>query len=430
MANVIFFIIAFVIMLVLLLGGVWIAFAIGIGGILSLYPLIKKATLLMFGVMSWDNSTNFILLAVPLFVFMGEFLSMTGVMAKLYSGTSKIIRGVPGGLVQTNIFSCTIFAACSGSSVASAATMGRVAFPEQVQRLGYDDRIVLGSIAAGGTLGILIPPSIFFIIYGSLADQSVGALYLGGVVPGLIMSLMFMIYIGIRNYIQPELFGEKLETISWKTRFSGLKDIWPFFILIITVMGSIYGGIATPTEAAGMGGGMSILIVILWRSFTWKALIETCFNTVKTTCMIFLILINAKVVSVALGYYGIPSVMKAFAQSFGNPIALLTMITIIYLILGTVFEDFSLMLLVLPFVLPLVQAAGFNLVWYGVFMCMMLQAGLLSPPVGLNLFVMQGVTGAPLNRVVWGSLPFFFIMLFMGILITWYPRLVLWLPGL
>lgn len=424
--------IAIVIMLFLLLGGVWIAFSIGIGGFLSLYPILKQASPLIFGVMSWDNGTNFILVAIPLFVFMGEYISRTGMTDRLYRGAAKVITGMPGGLVQTNIIASAIFAACSGSAVACAATMSKVAYPEQVLRRGYHSSVVLGSIAAGGTVAILIPPSIFFIVYGSIADQSVGKLYLAGVIPGLVMCSLFMIYVAILSFIKPKMFPKKSgsEASNWKTRVSGLKDTYPFLILIFSVIGSIYLGVATPTEAAGVGAAAAVLMGVFWRLFTWKDLIQTGLSTVKTSCMIFLILINAKVVSVALGYYGVPNALREFAHSFGNPIIILLLISFAYLILGTIFEDFSLMLLLLPFVLPLVQSFGYDLLWFGVYMCILLQAGLISPPVGLNLFVIQGATGVSLSKVSLGCLPFFVIMLLMDATIAAYPQVVMWLPGL
>lgn len=257
-----------------------------------------------------------------------------------------------------------------------------------------------------------------------------GQLFLGGAIPGLLLSFMFMVYIGIRTTLQPHLIQKDAnpETITLKNRLSGVQDIWPFLLLTITVMGSIYGGIATPTEAAGVGAAMSIVIGICWRVFKWKGLIRSCLNTVKTSAMVFLILINAKVVAVALGYYGIPTFMQNFAQSFQQPILLIAIISIAYLILGTIFDDFSLMLLILPFVLPLVKGLGYDLVWFGVYMCILLQAGLLSPPVGMNLFVIQGVTGAPFKDVVWGSIPFFLILVLGAVIIVLVPDIVLWLP--
>jgi tripartite ATP-independent transporter DctM subunit len=429
MVSLSFFLVAMGILVVLMLGGMWIAFAIGIGGVLSLYPFIKESTAFIFGAMSWENGTDMTLAALPLFIFMGEIISGSGMVERLYRGASKAITGVPGGLVQTNIFACTIFAACSGSSIASAATMSRVAYPEQVLRRGYNSRIVLGSLTGGGTLGILIPPSIFFIIYCSLAEQSVAEVYLAGVVPGLILSLMFMGYVAIRSFIQPKMFPKELEASNWRTRLSGIKLIWPFLLLITAIMGSLYGGIATPTEAAAVGAAVSVLIAVFWRLFTWKGLITSGLNTVKTNCMIFFILINAKVVAVALGYYGLPAAMQDFAQSFKEPVILLILISVVYIILGTIFEDFSLILLMLPFVIPLIRGSEYNMVWFGVYMVIMLQAGLLSPPVGVVLFVVQGITGAHFKEVVWGSIPFAMLMILLAAIIVVEPKIVLWLPG-
>lgn len=418
------------VMLLLLAGGVWIAFAVGISGVVALWPTIGVRTLTLIGLQSWDTTTSFVLVAIPLFVFMGEIISGAGLVARLYSGVSKLIHGLPGDLVQTNLFACSIFAACSGSAVASAATMGRVSYGEQVARRGYDARLVLGSVAAGGTLGILIPPSIFFIVYASISDQSVGRLFLGGVVPGVIVSLAFMTYVAVRCLLDPRLVprtpGE--EPPSFATRLAGIGEIWPFLLLIVAVLGSLYGGVATPTEAAGVGASVALAIAAGYRTLTWRGLQAACLGTVKTSCMLFFIIVSAKVMALALAYYGIPAVMRQFATSLGSPYLLLGLIAAIYLTLGTVFEDFSLMIIMLPFVLPMVQASGFDLIWFGVFMTVLLEAGLLSPPVGLNLFVIQGVTGAPLATVVRGSLPFLAILLGAGVLLVLAPELALWLP--
>jgi tripartite ATP-independent transporter DctM subunit len=286
-------------------------------------------------------------------------------------------------------------------------------------------------VAAGGTLGILIPPSIFFIVYASISDQSVGRLFLGGVVPGVVVSLAFMVYVAVRCLVNPRLAppvaGE--EPAARSARLAGLGEIWPFLLLIVAVLGSLYGGVATPTEAAGVGASAALLIAAGYRTLTWHGLRDACLGTVKTSCMLFFIIISAKIMALALAYYGIPAVMKQFATSLGSPSLLLLLISVVYLLLGTVFEDFSLMIIMLPFVLPMVQAAGFDLVWFGVFMTVLLEAGLLSPPVGLNLFVIQGVTGAPLAQVVRGSIPFLVILLGAGVLLALVPELALWLPG-
>ncbi|MEX2145401.1 MAG: TRAP transporter large permease [Candidatus Rokuibacteriota bacterium] len=423
---------ALAVMLMLLTAGVWISFAVGIGGVLALWPTIGVRTLTLIGLQSWDTTTSFVLVAIPLFIFMGEIIAGAGLVERLYAGVAKLIRGLPGDLVQTNIFACSIFAACSGSAVASAATMGRVAYGEQVVRRGYSVPLVLGSVAAGGTLGILIPPSIFFIVYASISDQSVGRLFLGGVVPGLIVSLAFMAYVAIRCLIDPTLVppDPAARHLTARQRLGGLRDIWPFLLLIVAVLGSLYGGIATPTEAAGVGASAALLIALGYRTLTWNGLTTAALGTVKTTAMLFSVIISAKLMAIALAYYGVPGMMKQFALSLASPYLLLLLISLIYLVLGTVFEDFSLMIILLPFVLPMVQAAGFDLIWFGVFMTMLLQAGLLSPPVGLNLFVIQGVTGAPLLQVIRGSVPFLVILLAGAVLLVLFPPLALWLPSL
>jgi tripartite ATP-independent transporter DctM subunit len=427
-------VVAIGIMLVLLAAGVWIAFAVGVGATITLWPVLGVKTLSLIGIQAWDTTTSFVLVAVPLFVFMGEIIAGAKLVDRLYSGVSRLISGLPGGLVQTNLFACSIFAACSGSSLASAATMGRIAYAEQVGRRGYMPRLVLGSVAAGGTLGILIPPSIFFIVFASIADESVGRLFLGGVLPGLVSVALFMAYVAIRALLNPALVrpggAGAAERLSLGQRLRGALEIWPFLLLIVAVLGSLYGGVATPTEAAGVGAASALLISLGYRTLTWEGLKAACLGTVRTSAMLFFIIISAKIMAMALAYYGVPPMMRDFALTLGSPLLLLALISGIYLFLGTVFEDFSLMIILLPFVLPMIRAAGFDTVWFGVFMTVLLQAGLLSPPVGLNLFVIQGVTGAQLSEVIWGSLPFLLLLLSVGMLLVVFPPLALWLPSL
>src|SRR5512134_3135320 len=359
---------AIALMLVLLAGGVWIAFAVGVAGVVAMWPTMGARTLTLIGLQSWDTATSFVLVAIPLFVFMGEVISGAGLIERLYRGISRLIDGLPGRLVQTNLFACSIFAACSGSALASAATMGRVAYREQVVKRGYQPQLVLGSVAAGGTLGILIPPSIFFVVYASIADQSVGRLFLGGVVPGIVVSLSFMLYTAVRCArdlgLTPRGADEPTPTLRERAR--GLLEIWPFLLLIVAVLGSLYGGVATPTEAAGVGAAAALAIAAGYRTLTWAGLRTACLGTVKTSSMLFFIIISAKLMAIALAYYGVPVAMKQFATSLGSPYLLLLIIALAYLVLGTVFEDFSLMIIMLPFILPMVQAAGFDLVWFGV----------------------------------------------------------------
>ena len=420
-------------MLLLLAGGVWIAFAVGLGAAATLYPVLGMKTLSLIGIQAWDTTTSFVLVAIPLFIFMGEVISGAQLVDRLYSGVSRMTAGLPGGLVQTNLFACAIFAACSGSSLASAATMGRMAYAEQVGRRGYPAPLVLGSVAAGGTLGILIPPSIFFVVYAAIADESVGRLFLGGVVPGLVATALFMAYVAARAMIDPGLIPPDARATerrgTGRDRLAGAFEIWPFLLLIVAVLGSLYGGFATPTEAAGVGATAALLIALGYRTLTWAGLKRAAMATVRTSAMLFLIIISAKLMAIALAYYGVPVMMKNFALALGSPYLLLLIIAVVYLVLGTVFEDFSLMIILLPFVLPMIRTAGFDIVWFGVFMTVLLQAGLVSPPVGLNLFVMQGVTGAPLGEVIRGSLPFLVLLLVLGLLLVFFPPLALWLPS-
>jgi tripartite ATP-independent transporter DctM subunit len=423
------FVLSIFILILLLLCGEWIAFAIGIAGITSLYPKMGFRLFSLIGTISWETCGSFVLAAVPLFILMGELISGGGLTDRLYSGLSKSLRGVKGGLVQTNIAACTFFAAASGSSVASAATMGRVAYPDMISR-GYDKSLVLGSIAAGGTLGILIPPSVIFIIYGSMSEESVGKLFMAGFFPGLIMAGMFMIYIAVRAVFQPTLVpADTTEAVSLREKLLGFIGITPFLVLILVVLGSIYGGIATPTEAAAVGATGTLVLSAIYRRLTPNVVFNACLNTVRSTTMIFLILIAAKLMAMALAYYRIIPMIEHWGAAIGNPMIILLLIILLYLILGMFFDAISMMVLTLPFVLPLIKSAGFDPIWFGVILVILIEMGLLTPPVGINLFVLQGVTGAHLMMVVRGSYPFVILQGLVIILLTYYPQIALWLPA-
>ena len=413
----------------LLAGGLWISFSIGLASILAFWPHLGLDTIYLTGLHTWGISASFTMLAVPMFIFLAEIVAATGIGNRAYTGVEKLIRGAPGGLPQSNILACAVFASISGSSVATAATVGKIAYPELVRR-GYDQRIITGSLAAGGTLGILIPPSIIMIIYADIAEQSVGRLFLAGVVPGLVLAALFMIWIGL----WPRLTGQTrvedaLAAGGLKSRLQGLVELWPLFVLAFTVLGGIYGGVVTASEAAGLGATVAMLLAFVMGQMTWKILGQAALNTIVTVSMLFLIVIAGNIMAKVLAYYGVPPMLVQWTEEIGSPVILLAIIWVMYLLLGTVFEGLSMMLLTIPFILPIVAAAGFDLIWFGVFLVILVESGMLTPPVGMNLFVIQGITRTPLNIVVRGSLPFLVLMQIGVLIFTLWPPLVLWLPG-
>lgn len=393
-------------MLALMLGGVWVAASLGLAGAFALDQLLGYDRMIsVIGKMAWQQSTSFILIALPLFILMGEILLQAGLMTRIYESASKIVSGLPGGLLQTNIAASTVFAACTGSSLASAATIGSVGYPALAKR-GYDKRLSLGSIAAGGTLGILIPPSIIFIVYGGIAEVSIGALFIAGVLPGLLLAGSYSAYIAICAMLKPAL-APKEEAGSPREMLRALAGLWQVGLLIVVVMGGIYGGVASPTEIAAVASALALLLAALNRTLTLGGLWTACLNTVRQTSMILLVVAMAKVLSLALIYSQTPNLAAEWVESVGaRPAAVVLALLALYILLGMFFDGVSMMVVTIPFVVPIMHALGVDLIWLGVLICMTIEIGLLTPPVGLNLYVLQGATGEPFRTIMLGSLPF------------------------
>lgn len=422
------FVISMVIMLGLILGSVWVAVAIGMGGIIALIPKVGHTVFTIIGALSFPISTSYTLMAIPLFVFMGEFLGASGIMDRVYGGLRLLLKGIPGELEQTNIVACGVFAAMAGTSTAGAATMGRVAYPELTKR-GYDKKLTLGSVTAGGTLGILIPPSTSFIIYGMIAEESVGQLFMAGLFPGILLMLLFMFYIGVRVFLQPGLVPRKVEAAGVRSRIRGLTQIWPFLVVMGAALGTIYLGIATPTEASALGGVGAIAVAVTLRLFTWGKLMDSLLAATRTSAMMFLILMAAMVTAQALVHYGIVAAISEYIMGIGSPLMALLFVVAIYFILGCFIDPTSMVVLTLPMFVPAMVALGFSKVLFGVMVVVTCEIALLTPPVGFNLFVVQGVTGEKLEDIIKGTSPFLlgnFSLLF--ILYVW-PDLALWLPS-
>jgi tripartite ATP-independent transporter DctM subunit len=379
------------------------------------------------GKIVWEQNTNFVLLAIPMFIFMGELLFQSGIMSRVYLCAATVVSGLPGGLLQANIAACTIFAACSGSSVASAATIGSVGFPE-ISKRGYDKPIALGSIAAGGTLGILIPPSIIFIIYGALADVSVGKLFLAGLVPGLLLAGFFSLYIGIRCMVNRRL-APPVERCSVAERFRALGGLWEMAVLVGVVLGGIYAGVASPTEVAALGASLALLFAITSGRFSLALVWRAGLSAVRQTSMILFIIFTAKILSMTLIYFRVPAAVVAWVDShdltFGH---IFLAVAVIYLILGMFIEGIAMMVLTIPFIVPVMAVAHMDPVWMGVVICILIEVGLLTPPVGLNLFVLQGVTKEPIRDVISGSMPFLGLQFLMIAALYYWPEIALFLP--
>lgn len=414
--------------IVLLAAGVWVGIGLGVSGVFGLVQVLGlDRSLDIVGKIVWEQNTNFVLLAIPMFIFMGELLFQSGIMSKVYLRAATVVTGLPGGLLQANIFACTIFAACSGSSVASAATIGSVGYPE-ISKRGYERPIALGSIAAGGTLGILIPPSIIFIIYGSLSDVSVGKLFLAGLIPGLLLAGFFSLYIGIRCLLDRRL-APRVDRISMVERLRALVGLWEMAMLVFVVLGGIYAGVASPTEVAALGASLALLFSIGSGRFNLALVWRAGLAAVRQTSMILFIIFTAKILSMTLIYFRVPAAVVAWVNSHELTSAhIFLAVVVIYLLLGMFIEGIAMMVLTIPFIVPVMGVANMDPVWMGVVICILIEMGLLSPPVGLNLFVLQGVTKEPIHDVIVGTIPFLMIQFLMVAMLYFWPDIALFLP--
>jgi C4-dicarboxylate transporter DctM subunit len=414
----------------LLCSGLWIAFGLGITGVLLLLLHGGIGALAPIGTIAWDTVESFVLTSVPLFILMGEVILRSGLSDRFYRSMALWFHGVRGRLFQSNVVASAIFAAVSGSSVATAAAIGTVAIPEMTNR-GYERRLLFGSLAAGGTLGILIPPSIPMIIYGAMVDQSVERLFIGGVVPGLLLTGLFMAFIWARVTITPTLVPPGEARPSWGERVRSLPGVAPMVCLIVLVLGSIWLGYATPTEAAAVGATAAMALAVGGRRLSWSAFAGSVAGTVRTTCMVLFIIVGAQILSYALVRTGVSRALTAWVVGLGlSRWLLFAIIVLLYIFLGCIIDGVSMMVLTIPILYPIVVAAGFDPIWFGIVLVIMIELGAITPPVGLNMFVIQGLSGGrPLSEIVWGSLPFGVLMLIAIVILSVFPGLVTFLPG-
>jgi tripartite ATP-independent transporter DctM subunit len=376
----------------------------------------------------WDTSTSFILVAIPLFILIGEILQRSGIAAKVYDALDAWLSWMPGGLMHANIGTATFFSATSGSSVATAATVATIGMP-QARRLGYDERFFAGSIAAGGTLGILIPPSINLIVYGFLARTSIPQLFLAGIVPGVLMALLFMLIIAVLCMIRPQWGGHR-NSATWAERISKLRHLGPILLLFGFIIGSIYTGWATPTEAAAIGTLVALLLAWAAGGLSLRMIVKTLEGTMRTTVMIMLILIAANFLNFVLASIGLTDRLLEMITALDlGPMQTLMLLIGFYIVLGFFVETLSLMIVTIPIVI--VAGLGFDLVWFGILLIVLIEMALITPPIGLNLYVVQGVRDrGSLNEVIVGVIPFVIAMCLMIVALLLFPGIALFLPGL
>lgn len=389
------------------------------------------SALSLAGLSVYESAQSFDLSVIPLFVLMGTFASKSGISSDLFAAFNTWLHRRQGGLAHASIAACAAFGAVCGSSLATAATMGQVALPE-MRRFGYSGKLATGSIAAGGTIGILIPPSVIMLIYGILTETSIGHLFLAGIIPGVMLTLLFMLTVVIVTRLDPTaaptVENHKIE----ESGGSAFSKVWPVLLLFFIVIGGIYGGIFTPTEASGFGAVGAVLIGVLMRRLCWREIGECLLDTVQTTSMIFLILIGAILFSAFLSLSGTPALMGNWVVGLAlSPLMTIALIVVIYILLGAFLDTMAMIILSVPIFFPIVMDLGFDPVWFGVLVVLVVELALITPPMGINVFVIKGLSkDVPLAQVFIGVLPFCFALLAMIILVIAVPELVTFLPKL
>lgn len=419
-----------ILLLFLLLGsGAWIGLGLMGVGIASLELFRNLPVDRILAQTVWNGLSSHELLALPLFILMAELVFRSRFIGGLFYALEPWVRRFPGGLLHTNILGCAFFALISGSSAATTNAIGKITLNELEQR-GYPRSISLGSLAGAGTFGFLIPPSIIMIVYGVLSQTSVLKLFAAGIIPSMILAAMFMGYLAIYSWVRP--FNVKSEPTAhiWRERFSRLPTLLPFLVLMVALLGSMYAGIASPSEAAALAVIMTMLIMASERSLSWRNIVSACVGTARTVSMLGLIIGAASFLSTAMGYLGLPQQISAAINALNlSPLQLIALLLLIYIILGSFLEGMSLIVMTLPIALPLVVGAGYDPVWFGVFLIVVVEMAQITPPVGMNIFVIQGLTGEKLGTVVRAAFPFFLMMVAFAFLIAVFPGIVTFLPN-
>jgi tripartite ATP-independent transporter DctM subunit len=415
---------------VTLAAGIWVGFSLFIVGFVGMVFFSSLPAGNNMASSVWATIEKWEYVALPMFILMGEILFRSGISEKLFRALVPWLYRLPGGLLLMNIVSCTLFAAVSGSSAATTATVGRITLAE-FDKLGYDRRLAQGSLAGAGTLGFLIPPSLIMIVYAILAEVSIGKMFMAGILPGILLSGVYSAYIIYRGIRNPDIAPQSKDVYTWTDRARSLKDLAPTVILILMVLGSIYAGVATPTEAAALGVFGAAVFAFINRQMNGKILFECLVGAVKTNAMIMLIVVGAGFLSRVMGFLGIPMAITVAITSLNlSPYLLMILLGGFYVVLGCLLDGFSIVVMTLPIALPMVTAAGFDPIWFGIYLILMVEVSQITPPVGFNLFVIQGLTGEPIIRIARYALPFFLLMLLTTAIITVFPQIALFLPDL
>jgi tripartite ATP-independent transporter DctM subunit len=415
---------------VLLAAGLWVSMTLMLLGLLTMIMLDNSAYGLIFATTTWGASSSWALTALPLFIWMGEILFRTRLSKDLFEGLTPWLGKLPGQLFHVNILSCGIFAAVSGSSAATAATIGRMTLPELKQR-GYDTKMAIGTLAGSGTLGLLIPPSIILIVYGVAAEVSVARLFMAGAIPGLLLVFLFMGYTAFWAKMHPQSVPQENDHFTWSDKFNAIRNLLPVLGLILFVLGSIYTGLTTPTEAAAFGVAGALVLSLLSGTLSQQSLNDSLMGAVKTSCMIALILAGAAFLTISMGFLGLPRMLAEIITTLQlSPYMLLVYLTLLFVVLGCFLDGISVVVLTTSVVLPMIQQAGIDLLWFGIYIVLVVEMSQITPPVGFNLFVIQALTGKNILYIAKAALPFFLLILLAVVLITVFPSIVTALPDL
>ena len=419
----------FISVLLFFLGsGIWVALSmIGVSAI-GMMLFTSRPVGDAMATTIWGTSSSWTLTALPLFVWMGEILFRTKLSENLFKGLSPWIQKLPGGLIHVNIVGCALFAAISGSSAATVATVGKMSIPE-LRKRKYPEKILLGSLAGSGTLGLLIPPSIILIIYGVAVQESIAKLFIAGIIPGIMIALIFMSYVIIWSLINKKTMPKTLEEYSFIEKIKRSKQLLPVIILIVAVIGSIYTGIATATEAASLGVLGALILSYFQKSLTVETFKSSLMGATKTSCMIAFILAGSTFLSLAMGFTGLPRNLALWIQNMElSPYVLIFVLMFFYIILGMFLDGISAVVLTMAIIEPMIRQAGFDMIWFGIFLVIVVEMAQITPPVGFNLFVLQGMANKDMGYIAKSAFPLFLLMVLAVILVVIFPEIALWMP--
>ena len=420
-------------LLALFLGaGVWIFSGLMLVGASAMYFVLDFSVARIGSIATKVISSSAIsweLAAIPIFMWMGDIIFRTDISQRLFRGLAPMVARIPGGLLHTNVFGCTVFAAISGSSTATTATVGKITIPE-LQKRGYDLSLASGSLAGAGSFGLLIPPSIAMIVYGVLAEVSIAKLFAAGLIPGLMMAGLYSAYIALMALIRPASAPRYEGEITLRTLAWGAVQLLPIMILMVIVLGSIYSGIATPSEAAAVGVAGAIVITIVTGQFSMTLMRDSLMNTIRVSAMILMLIAASAFLSAAIAYMHLPNqITEAIAALELSPYGVLLILAALYIVLGMFLDGTSMTVMTVPIAVPLIVQAGFDPLWFGIYLVIMIEMSALTPPVGLNLYVLQGLTGDSMGRTVRAAAPFFLLLCMGTVILAAFPQIVLWLPN-